>query len=116
MGLILHFLLELAALILISIWGFRAGSARWQQILLGILPPLMLAVAWAILRVPNDPGNAIVAISGPARLGLELAILGGAAAGLYAAGHPRWGVAFAAAIIFDYILMFERVRWLLTVK
>jgi hypothetical protein len=116
MGLGLHFLLELAALIMVAIWGFRAGTGWWQQISLGILLPLLLAVVWAVFRVPKDPGNAIVAIPGPVRLALELAILGGAAASFYAAGYPRWSIAFAAAIIIDYGLMAERVRWLLAVK
>ena len=39
--------------------------------------------------------NAPVKVPGPPHLGLELAVLGAAAAALYAAGRPRLALAFA---------------------
>lgn len=113
LGLGLHFLLELAALIGVATWGFQPSHTAWQKILFGIGLPILAAAAWAIFRVPNDPGRAVVAIPGALRLALELVILGGAAFALYAAGYNTLAAVFAAAILLDYALMFERVRWLL---
>jgi hypothetical protein len=114
-GLGLHFFLELAALAGLAVWGFQPAHSGWQKILLGIVVPVLAAAVWGIFRVPNDPGQAVVAVPGILRLILELGILGGAAFGLYAAGHTPWAVLFAAAIVIDYGIMYERVVWLIRV-
>lgn len=113
LGLGLHFLLELAALGGLVAWGFQPAHATWQKILFGIGVPILAAAAWAIFRVPNDPGQAVVAVPGALRLVIELVVFGGAAFALYAAGHTTLATLFAAAILLDYAIMYERIRWLL---
>jgi hypothetical protein len=112
-GLGLHFFLEIAALAALVTWGFQPGHSWWQKILLGIGIPVIAAALWAVFRVPNDPGQALVPVPGALRLLLELVILGGAAASLYAANHSSLALWFAGAILVDYLIMIERVGRLL---
>lgn len=112
-GLGLHFLLELAALAGMVTWGFHPVHSTWQKILFGIGLPILAAAVWGIFRVPNDPGQALIAIPGALRLALELVFFCGAAFALYAAGHTTAAVVFAAATLLNYGMMHDRVRWLL---
>ena len=108
----LHFLLELAALGAAAYWGWtqHAGIGRWAW---AIGLPLVAAVLWAIFRAAADPQPAVVEIPGPMRLGLELVILGGAAALLAVAGQPTLALGFAGLIAVDYALSYDRVGRLL---
>lgn len=105
--------MELAALAGLVTWGFQPAHTIWQKILMGIGLPILAAVAWAIFRVPNDSGRAMVAIPGVLRLVLELVVSGRSAFAWYAAGHTTLALVLAAAILLDYAIMLERVRWLL---
>jgi hypothetical protein len=112
-GLGLHFFLELAAFAALAIWGFQTHSAWWQKLVFGIGLPILAMVLWGFFRVPNDPGNAPVAIPGTLRLLLELAVMASAALALFASGHTTLAWIFSAAVVVDYLIMFERVTRLL---
>jgi hypothetical protein len=112
-GLGLHFLLEIGAMAALVHWGFNASPNMAVKLLLGLGVPLAAAVVWGVFRVPNDPGPAPVAVPGALRLLIEILILGGAAAALYASGSQTLGLAFAAAIVIDYYLMHDRIRSML---
>ncbi len=112
-GLGLHFLLELCALAAMIFAGFRLGDALPMRLLLGVGLPLAAAVLWGVLRVPNDPGAAIIAVPGWLRLLIEWAVLGTAIAMLFAAGQPMWAALFLVAVVVDYAIMYERVLRLL---
>lgn len=109
----LHFLLELAALAALATWGIRTGPNIGLKILLGVGVPILAAAAWGIFRVNNDPGPATVVIPGPLRLLLELAVFGGAVAGLAAAGLPNLALWFGVLALVDYAWMYQRILWLL---
>ncbi len=113
LGLGLHFMLELCALTAMVYAGFRLSDSLAIRLLLGIALPVAAAAVWGIFRVPNDPGPATVAIDGRLRLLIEWAIFGLAIAMLYAAGQPGLALAFLAAAIVDYAIMYERVLRLL---
>ena len=112
-GLGLHFLLELCAPTAMIFAGFCLGDALPMRLLLGVGLPLAAAVAWGVLRVPNDPGAAIVAVPGWLRLLIEWTVFGAAIAMLFAAGQPVWAALFLAAVIVDYAILYERVLRLL---
>jgi hypothetical protein len=57
-----HFLLELCGLGALIYWGFQTGEGL-MKIVLGMVLPLLAAVAWGTFRVPNDPGKAPVLVS-----------------------------------------------------
>ncbi len=111
-NLAVHFLLELCGLAALIYWGFQTGDGL-MKIVLGVLLPLLAAVAWGTFRVPNDPGKAPVAVRGPVRLFLEAAFFGLAVAALSSAGQPTLAVLLGIAVILDYAIMYERVIWLL---
>ena len=103
-----HFLLELIALLAIGYWGWtqHAGAGRW---LWTIGLPVVAAVAWALLRAPGDGPDPTIAIPGIARFALELVVLGGAAFLLWRAGQSLAAAGFAALIVTDYVLQYDRV-------
>ncbi|HEX2142725.1 MAG TPA: YrdB family protein [Candidatus Limnocylindria bacterium] len=108
----LHFMLEVAALAAMAYWGWtrQDGATRW---LLATGLPILAATAWAVFRAPNDGPQALVAIPGFARLALELLVLGGAALLLWQAAQPALAAGFAALIVIDYLLQYDRVGRLL---
>lgn len=108
-NLALRFFLELAALAALGYAGFTAELGWAPRLLLGIGVPLVAAVAWGMLRVPDDPGPAPVAVDGRLRLLIEALVLGGAVAALYLAGRPTLATVFAAVLVAHYVLLAERV-------
>ncbi|MCI1192280.1 DUF2568 domain-containing protein [Calidifontimicrobium sp. SYSU G02091] len=95
MNLTLRFLLELAALAALAVWGARAGATPLTAVVLAIAAPLAAAVLWGALVSPK----AWVAAGWPVRLGVELAVFGAAVAGLAAAGLPEMAAALAAVVL-----------------
>jgi hypothetical protein len=112
-NLAIRFLLELSALAALAVWGFRTGDSLALKILLGIGVPLLAAAAWGTFRVDGDPNKAPVRVPGPLRLLLELAVFGGATAGLYAAGFPTLALIFALVVIINYAFLYERLVWII---
>ena len=110
-----RFLLEIGALVALGYWGWTLvdGPVRY---LLAAAAPLLMAVLWGTFRVPGDAshsGKAPVAVPGWLRLLLELALFGGAAWALVAAGQPLLGLVFGALVLLHYLLSWGRIRWLL---
>ncbi len=78
LNLAVRFLLELAALLSMGVWGWRAG-AGWLRFALAALIPIAAAVLWGVFAVPDDPsrsGTAPIAVPGLARLAREAAVFG----------------------------------------
>ncbi len=113
LGDILHFALELCAFGALGVWGFRTGENGLGRAALGIGAPLMAAILWGTFRVPNDPGPATVAVPGWLRLILELGILGLSVWAVFGMQKNGLAIAFAVAILIDYLLMAKRILWLL---
>ncbi|WP_181697952.1 YrdB family protein [Nocardia sp. GTS18] len=111
-----RFLLELIAITSFGVFGWRAFDSPWRYLLVVVLP-VAAAVLWGTLAVPDDPsrsGDAPVAVPGPVRLGVELAVLFGGAAALWAAALPRLALISAAVLVGYHLLSYDRVLWLLT--
>lgn len=107
-----RFILELAALGAMGVWGWTRGEGPLRFVL-AVGLPVIAAALWGIFRVPNDPGAAPVAVPGPVRLALELAFFGFAAWGLYQAGFARVGLLFGVIVAGHYLLSYDRLGWLL---
>jgi hypothetical protein len=115
LNLTLRFLLELAALAAMAVWGWRQGDGA-VRFLLALSMPIAAAVVWGIFAVPHDPsrsGAAPIPTPGPLRLVLELAIFGLATWLLYDLGAI--GLSWALGIIVGghYLLSFDRILWLI---
>jgi hypothetical protein len=115
LNLALRFLLEIAALVAIGYWGFSQHTGIWRFVI-GIGGPLVAAVLWGALAVPDDPrrsGKAPVPVSGVLRLVLELSLFGFAVWALYDAGSPVLALILGIITIVHYALSYDRVAWLL---
>lgn len=112
LNLALRFALELVAWFAPGYWGWTQhdGPAR---ILLGIGLPVLVMAVWGIFRVPNDPGPAPVAIPGPLRLGIEVAVFVAAVVAFAAAGSRTAALALSAVTLAHYAVSVDRIRWLM---
>lgn len=108
----LRFLLEIAALVSLGIWGWQKGDGL-VRFLLAVGVPLLAAILWATFRVPNDPGTAPIAIPGILRLVLELAFFAFATWALYDSKFvtPAW--IFGIITLLHYISSYDRIIWLI---
>jgi hypothetical protein len=109
-NLALRFLLELAGLAALGVWGWHAAGIPGA-----IALPAGAAAAWVTFNVVGDPsrsGKAPVRVPGVVRLLLEAAFFGGAAFALHASGRPRAALALAAIVVVHYALSYDRLAWL----
>ncbi len=87
LNLLIRFLMEIAALIILAMWGWHYTS-YWFRYLLAIGLPLLTATLWGIFRIPNDPNPAPVEVPGIVRLAYELLLFGSLQAGHF----TIWGI------------------------
>ena len=93
-NLALRFLLELAALAALAVWGLRTGPGPVAAVALAVLAPLAGGLLWALCVSPK----ARWPLPPPARLGIELGLFALAVLALRQAGAPAWGGMLAAAV------------------
>ena len=115
-NLFIRFLLEIAALIAVGIWGWRQ-SEGWFRLVLAIGIPLIFATLWGTFAVPNDPsrsGSAPVVTPGVIRLLLELVFFGCAVGALYQIGLYKVSMVMGILVVLHYAFSYDRVMWLLS--
>jgi hypothetical protein len=95
--------LELGALAIAGYWGYTTGEGvlRW---VLALGAPFLVAAVWGLFVSPK----AKVDVPRPVRFGIELMILGAAAAALASTGYVTLAVAFAALAVLSGTLNY---RW-----
>jgi hypothetical protein len=98
----LRFILELAGVAALAIWGWTVGDGSPLRIVLAVGAPLLLIVAWAMLiaprsRSPLDQRTRFVVGSG---------LLLVAAAALWVAGSTAVAAAFAILVVVNTVLAF----------
>jgi hypothetical protein len=110
-----RFVLELAALAGMTMWGWQQAQGTFRYaIALGI--PVLAAVLWGTFAVPHDPsrsGSAPVPVRGVLRLGIEGVFFAFAAWALYAIGQRELSVILVIAVSAHYAVSYDRVAWLL---
>lgn len=112
-NLALRFALEITGLLAVGYWGFATIEPPVLKWLAGIGLPLLLAVIWAVFRIPNDGGAPVVAVSGQVRLAIEAGFFALAIGGLFHAGRPGWGTALLVLVVGHYAIDFQRTLDLL---
>lgn len=113
-NLAVRFLLEVAGLITMGVWGWNQGRGVLRFVLaLGI--PVIAAAIWGTFGVANDrpSGRVPVPIPGMLRLGLELVFFGFAVWALYRSGAITLSWIFGVITVLHYLLSFDRVLRLL---
>lgn len=111
LNLALRFMLEIAALASIGYWGWNAFEGV-LRVAMTIGLPLCGAIIWAVFRVDNDPKDAPVAVPGLVRLAIEITLLMGGSIALYFAGAVNLSWVLAALITIQYLISYQRIRWL----
>lgn len=101
-NLALRFLLELCALAALGYWGFATQSGWPLKLLLGLGAPLLAATVWGVFGSPK----ALVPLTGPAHLALDMLVFGSGALALIAAGRPGLGGLFALALVANRALIY----------
>jgi hypothetical protein len=110
----LRFLLELAALFAIGIWGKSLNDGLLGYVWMVVFP-ILGAVAWGTFRTPDDrsaSGDAPVAVPGWIRLLLEWFIFVWAVWGLLETGNWTSAYLLAGITVFHYLISYDRVTWL----
>ncbi|MDH5590340.1 MAG: YrdB family protein [Gemmatimonadota bacterium] len=110
-----RFLLELAALVSMAVWGWRTGEG-WHRILLAAAVPAAAALLWGVFAVPDDPsrsGGAPVVVPGFVRLIIEAVIFGFGLWALRESGFVRMSAVLGLLVMIHYALSHDRITWLL---
>ncbi len=111
----LRFLLELAALASLALWG-RAQAPGSAGLLWMIGAPGIVIAAWSTFTVPGDPSRpdrGAVTVPGWLRLLLELAVFILSALALRDLGRTDLAAALVAVTLLHYGLSYQRLLWLL---
>src|SRR5215207_8874896 len=110
----LRFVLEMAALVALGVWGSRQGEGA-LSIGLAVGVPVFAAALWGIFTVPNDPsrsGKSPVPVSGVVRLLHEIVFFSVATWALFNLGNTTLSLAFGITVVIHYLLSFDRIQWL----
>jgi hypothetical protein len=100
-NLALAFLLELCMLAALGYWGFVAGSATFQKLVLGLGTPLVVAIIWGLFAAPRATRR----LSGVGLFALKALLFCTAAIALWAAGLPALAVIFIAVVALNAALL-----------
>jgi hypothetical protein len=116
LNLAIRFLLEIAALVALGVWGWRYGNETWLKSILALGLPIIAAAIWGIFNVPNDPsrsGAAPIVVPGIVRLTLELLIFALATLVLYNLDYPSLSWLLGSILILHYLVSYDRILWLI---
>ena len=97
-----RFLLELAAIGAVGLWGYQAVDPMPVRIVVAIGAATALVVFWAVVVAPKADN----AIPADIRMLIGSVVLLLAAGALAIAGQPTLGLVFAAAVIVNTVLLF----------
>jgi hypothetical protein len=114
-NLAVRFLLEIAGLVAIGVWGWNQDEGA-LGVVLALAIPMIAAAIWGTFAVPNDPsrsGNAPIPVPGVVRLMLELAFFASAVGSLFALSHPMLAWAFGIVVLVHYAVSYKRIMWLI---
>ncbi len=93
----LAFVLELAALAALAVWGFTIDAVWPLRVTLGLGAPILLIVVWGLLLAPQADHRLPL----PWLIVVKLVVFGLAAAALAAAGHPRLAVVLGVLVVLN---------------
>jgi hypothetical protein len=105
-NLALKFLLELAMLAALGVWGATVGTGA-VAVIAALAAPAAAIVLWAIFAAPRSNHRLPTA----ARVPFELTLFGLAAAALAAAGHWIAALVFAVLVLVNALLLTVFGQW-----
>ena len=105
-NLALKFLLELAALAAVAIWGADTGSGL-GAVLLAVAAPLVVALLWGRFAAPRSSHR----LPTSSRIPFELGVFLIAAVALVARGHTIIAIFFVALVAINAVLLTAFEQW-----
>ncbi|GAA2057465.1 hypothetical protein GCM10009839_78640 [Catenulispora yoronensis] len=96
----LAFLLELVALVLLAVWGFRTGSNVAVHVLLGLGAPALMVVVWGAFAAPR----ARVQLPMAGVLAVKTVVFAAATIAGYAAGWHAFAIAFGIVAVLNMVI------------
>jgi hypothetical protein len=91
----LAFLLEVAALVAVGMWGYHAGSGTVAKLALAVGLPLLVAVVWGLFAAPR----AVFTLPLAGVLAVKALVFAAATAAFWAAGHRLLALVFAIVVV-----------------
>jgi hypothetical protein len=106
LNLALKFLLELAALAAIGLWGASVADGL-AAVLLAVGLPVITAVLWGAFAAPRARRRLPLRLRAP----FELGVFALAALALWGAASAAWGAAFALIVVANAVLLTAFDQW-----
>lgn len=101
LNLALRFLLEIVALIVYGLWGYRMGGSGLSRALLSVALPVIAATVWGMLGAPK----AAYALPAPLHLLLEILMFGTPVLLLYLMNRPGQAAVYGIVVLVNKLLM-----------
>ena len=98
---VVAFLVEVAALLVLSAWGFRGGSSLVPKVLLGLGTPTVAIALWGLFAAPRS----VFAVPA-ARLAVKVLVLGAAALASFTLLPIGWAIAFTIIVAVNTVLLY----------
>ena len=98
---VVAFLVEVAALLALSAWGFSAGSGLVPKVLLGLGTPAAAIALWGLFAAPRS----VFAVPA-ARLSVKVLVLGAAALASFTLLPAGWAIAFTIVVAANTVLLY----------
>lgn len=111
----LRFLLEIAGVFALGVWGLHLADSWARYALMPVLPAIAMTL-WGTFNVKGDPsrsGKAPVPVPGLVRLLVELIVFGAGVTAFAQVWGPISAAIYAGAIVIHYATAWKRVAWLL---
>ena len=98
---VVAFLVEAAAVLALSAWGFHAGSRLVPKLLLGLGTPAVAIALWSLFAAPRSVFDVPAA-----RLTVKVLVPGGAALASFTLLPIGWAIAFTILVAANTILLY----------
>jgi hypothetical protein len=95
------FFVEVAAIVLLGVWGFHVGSDTVDRLILGIGMPAMATTLWALFAAPKCYYD-----HAATRALVKVLVLGGAVLAAFVVLPVGWAVAFAVVVALNTALLY----------
>ncbi|MEV6428461.1 YrdB family protein [Nocardia sp. NPDC051463] len=93
-NLTLAFVMELAALAALALWGWKTGNVIAVKLVLAVGAPVLAALAWGLFASPNATfDHSLLAVV------TKVLVFGGAAVGLWAVSYRAAAVVFVTVLV-----------------
>jgi len=98
---IVAFFVEVAAILALGVWGFRAGSGTVTTLLLGLGIPAVAIALWSLFAAPKS-----VFTMPMAGLAVKVLVLGAAALASFTLLPVGWAIAFTVLVTVNALLLY----------